>query len=376
MTDALKLTKSELASLLCHGCKKFLSVAPIFLKNGKFFCGRCESSGDRVTIYEELAKHMTFPCIHEPCTASLKFNQVIEHEKMYCPHKIVGCPKHNCCLQYKANDLYSHFTEYHGELLCENGVQLKRTLRDMPIKKFNVHKAANLLRHQNQSYLFMIYGTCKEDPYDPGYIGSYTYSFGVFYLYKDNNTKTQFDLTATIKNENEEEETFEWRNDEIKPYDHIKHCLSCFDNSCTKGHKKNSDKFLWNRIVDYENIGQTLLLTCTVNLLDKKESQDHRSIALQNVALASKLECPVCFDFLCTPIFNCNNGHSICSKCKKRLKNCALCQAVVGNSRNYVVEEISETLEICCTNSNKGCTYIGVMKNTKNHLVNCRYNDY
>lgn len=373
MAVSLALTQNDLSKLLCNGCSKFLSVIPITMVDGMFFCGRCKTDGFRITIYEELAKHMSFPCSNKPCSASLKFDQVKEHETFYCPFKVIVCPKPNCNLLCKAVDMYPHFVENHSELVFENSFQVKRTLRDLPIENFNAHKAAYLYRYQNRTYIVMIYGSCQEDE-EEEYIESYSYSFGVFYLYKDNYTKKFYDACAILTYANDEEENFDWNYKQIRLYNPKEHCLNCLERNCHyDSHKNTGKKFLRDRIRYIENEGDDIIIKYYVDIGEETHQPAQILQQTSDVALASRLKCPICFNYLCTPIYNCDSGHSMCSNCKRNMRNCGFCRAVIGDSRNYALEEISETTELPCDYADQGCRYIGLVKNLRNHLVNCRY---
>lgn len=371
MTTSLALTKDNLSKLLCSNCKKYLSVPPINIKAGQFICGRCGSSGNRVTIYEELAKFMNFPCSNQPCPTVLKWDQVLNHETN-CSYKVIGCPKPNCDLYFKALDLGQHFQTAHKGFFHHNELQIRRTLRDIPFENFNKDKLAYLLHDENQSYLVMVYGICKEDRDNPGYIYSYTYNFGVFYLYKNESTKTHYDLTVTVTDDEGEDDVHTYDNQPLIQYNSNQHCLGCLDKNCHKGHENTNLKmFLLNKLYNIENDECDLVISYSIKLVNQHVATGATSS--NNVTLSSKFECPICLEFLTTPIYICANGHSLCSNCKRRVTNCALCQAHIGNSRNYVLEQISETLEICCPNATRGCSYVGKVFSTKQHMSHCRY---
>lgn len=372
MASSLALTKNHLLNLRCNNCGRFLSVAPIHLSNGKYFCGRCNLSGERVIIYEELAKCMSFPCTNDSCPAQLKWEEVKNHENN-CSYKVMDCPKPNCKLRYKVKEAYQHFTSIHKELVYTKELQIKRTLRDLPVENFNADRRAYLLHNENQSYVFMVYGTCKKDKHEPAYIGSYSYSFGVFYLHKNKKTKTHYDLTVTITDEHKIDTSYSWQNQELREYMN-ESCLGCLDKNCCKGHAYKPKKFLWNKIHNLKNDGCNYVIKYSVNLVNTKPGNQTASSCV-NETLSSKLECPICIEYLCAPIYICANGHSICSKCKKKIRTCPFCQVAIGNSRNYTLEEICGTLEVCCANAIKGCTFTGKVKNTREHtLFNCQFN--
>jgi len=56
--------------------------------------------------------------------------------------------------------------------------------------------------------------------------------------------------------------------------------------------------------------------------------------------LLQELECPVCYEFMAPPITMCENGHSICPKCKPVLNNCPSCQKPFLPVRNLALESL------------------------------------
>jgi len=57
--------------------------------------------------------------------------------------------------------------------------------------------------------------------------------------------------------------------------------------------------------------------------------------------LLQELECPVCFECMVPPITMCENGHSICPKCKPKLNNCPTCNKPFLQVRNLALESLS-----------------------------------
>ena len=56
--------------------------------------------------------------------------------------------------------------------------------------------------------------------------------------------------------------------------------------------------------------------------------------------LLELLECPVCFEVTRTgPVFNCRNGHLICSACKPKVKSCPVCRSADLDCRNVFIEK-------------------------------------
>lgn len=69
------------------------------------------------------------------------------------------------------------------------------------------------------------------------------------------------------------------------------------------------------------------------------------------------LECPVCTDLMYPPIQQCQNGHTLCSKCKATVQNrCPICRQVLGDIRCLALEKIAESLTLPCRYLNVGCS--------------------
>jgi len=60
-----------------------------------------------------------------------------------------------------------------------------------------------------------------------------------------------------------------------------------------------------------------------------------------------ELECPVCLDVACSPIFMCSDQHLICSKCRPKLSNCPECRMEYRGKfiRHRYAEKTAEELE-------------------------------
>ncbi|EOA18413.1 hypothetical protein CARUB_v10006956mg [Capsella rubella] len=69
------------------------------------------------------------------------------------------------------------------------------------------------------------------------------------------------------------------------------------------------------------------------------------------------LDCPICFETLTIPIFQCDNGHLACSSCCPKLSNkCPTCASPVGHKRCTAMEKVIESVLIPCRNTKFGCT--------------------
>lgn len=85
------------------------------------------------------------------------------------------------------------------------------------------------------------------------------------------------------------------------------------------------------------------------------------------------MECPVCFDYMRPPIYMCNGGHSICSKCKPNLKKCPTCTLAIGDLRNFSLETITGEAYFSCENKDVGCPERLKISDMQVHLKQCSF---
>ena len=100
-----------------------------------------------------------------------------------------------------------------------------------------------------------------------------------------------------------------------------------------------------------------------------------------NFNLNQCLECPVCMDFLCAPVHQCVNGHSICAQCSKNIFSqcnekiavCPVCRNSFSRDfRNYSLEKILENITIACRF--EGCREVIKLSERMEHQNMCRFN--
>lgn len=85
-------------------------------------------------------------------------------------------------------------------------------------------------------------------------------------------------------------------------------------------------------------------------------SDAHFSITLHHYdSIVSELKCPGCAQALYGPIWLCETGHSICSRCSERISECPLCRKKLTDMRNYTLEAIAGKVQFPCTHAARGC---------------------
>ncbi|XP_053698322.1 uncharacterized protein LOC128745309 [Sabethes cyaneus] len=66
------------------------------------------------------------------------------------------------------------------------------------------------------------------------------------------------------------------------------------------------------------------------------------SASMQTIVAA--LECPVCFDTIPPPVFQCQNGHLVCSRCRVRSERCAICRERYSFGRSLLAEQVYQSI--------------------------------
>ncbi|KEH41206.1 E3 ubiquitin-protein ligase SINA-like 10 isoform X2 [Medicago truncatula] len=68
------------------------------------------------------------------------------------------------------------------------------------------------------------------------------------------------------------------------------------------------------------------------------------------------LDCCKCFEPLTIPIFQCDNGHIVCSTCCTKLKNkCHECSLHISSKRCKAIENLLLSIKMSCSNAKHGC---------------------
>ena len=89
--------------------------------------------------------------------------------------------------------------------------------------------------------------------------------------------------------------------------------------------------------------------------------------------LLEELECPICAEYMASPIEMCENGHNICGGCKKRLSECPNCRGMFIKVRNISLEKLAAFATYPCKNHEAGCKETSTMGERNKHLSVCLY---
>ncbi|XP_067125981.1 E3 ubiquitin-protein ligase sina-like [Centruroides vittatus] len=80
-----------------------------------------------------------------------------------------------------------------------------------------------------------------------------------------------------------------------------------------------------------------------------------------NPVLVSLFECPVCYDYMEPPTFQCPAGHTICSRCTLCVRQCPVCRGELRNYRNLTLERLAEIVALPRVYRGNGCPKKGLV---------------
>ncbi|XP_025204721.1 uncharacterized protein LOC112601353 isoform X2 [Melanaphis sacchari] len=87
-------------------------------------------------------------------------------------------------------------------------------------------------------------------------------------------------------------------------------------------------------------------------------------------------ECPVCFEHIVPPIFQCLLGHLICNKCVLMCANCPTCRNPFNSKRNLYMEKVGYLVKFPCRNALTGCKQQMFVGQKEVHEQECCYRHY
>lgn len=386
------LPTETISKLKCHLCHGYLSVPPIYSCKDKYACGRCNPEWERNVIYEELAQYMIFPCIF--CDVGYPWGTVQFHEekckryKLLCPpnnskHNFgpnqgqyhpkcwkqnIRCPFHLCLNNFEVEDILKHFTKHHADYIFTNIVRARKILKEEKVWNFNPETNVCLLITNNIPLLLFIHNECDFNE-STGDILYYNYYFTLFTFCLET-CDMKYSVNVELYSQGNLEYTNTLKNQDIKSFNSKIHCVSFFQQDLFK---LNSFNFATTKFTKLER-KDNLVLTYSINVTDSTLQITPVKQIGQSKGIEKYVECPICKEYMCAPIYNCTTGHTICKHCRNKMTLCPYCQAVLGNSRNYVLEDISETVILKCHNEHKGCIITSKVHEIKLHEVSCPYN--
>ncbi|CAG0915409.1 unnamed protein product [Notodromas monacha] len=128
------------------------------------------------------------------------------------------------------------------------------------------------------------------------------------------------------------------------------------------------------RSVSPDSGPSTLDSTADVGCCSRVEASVQTLSLLSTQELLSLFECPVCYEYILPPAYQCCQGHAICHGCKRKLSHCPSCREELGNIRCLVMEKVGDTIQFPCKYALQGC---GLMlhrsRKTTHELEECEY---
>ena len=102
------------------------------------------------------------------------------------------------------------------------------------------------------------------------------------------------------------------------------------------------------------------------------QSEPSESTDLEE-CLLSRLECPVCTEYMRPPIILCVNGHMVCSICRPQIQNCPTCRGQFSDIRNLALEDLARKVNYPCKFQAYGCTEVSNHDTIDGHQVKCQF---
>lgn len=383
---------------LCHG---YLSVPPIYSYRDKYACGRCNPDWERNIIYEQLAQYLVFPCMF--CDKAYPWGMMQSHEdrckqnKLACPsdksnvymltnlvklkcveyhkecdEKWLRCPIPLCLNTFQMKEVLHHFNEYHKDYVFTNTVEARKIFKEEKVWNFHCETQVCLITWNTVPFLLFVHNSCEFDD-TTGNILFYNYYFSVF-TFCQKKCDMKYSATLQIQSDNEIT-TRSMKNQEVKTFNDAIHKVTFLQSEFLR---LNSFDFMTTKFLKIPRT-EKLNLTYSIKIVDNNfliepEPTKGDSDIQRAAGIGKHFECPICQEYMSPPIYNCATGHTICKNCKDKLVFCPYCKALVGISRNYVMEDMLDTLLLHCHNEYKGCTFTGKVQEIKLHEVMCHYN--
>ncbi|KAJ3680979.1 hypothetical protein LUZ60_015468 [Juncus effusus] len=95
-----------------------------------------------------------------------------------------------------------------------------------------------------------------------------------------------------------------------------------------------------------------------------------------NEALKEQLTCSICLNYMTSPIFQCINGHTLCSHCNSALNKCPTCRETLVGARTRALEKIATSLSLPCMYARNGCNEKIPNFFIEEHESQCKFRPY
>ncbi|KAL0662482.1 hypothetical protein Bca4012_099319 [Brassica carinata] len=108
-----------------------------------------------------------------------------------------------------------------------------------------------------------------------------------------------------------------------------------------------------------------------IHLRNRQRTKDNIRSATVDVDV---LDCPVCFEQLTIPIFQCDNRHMVCSSCCSKLRDIfPTCASPIGHIRCRGTETVIESVFLPCINAELGCAEKVSFLKESTHKKECSF---
>ncbi|XP_077242469.1 E3 ubiquitin-protein ligase DIS1-like [Tasmannia lanceolata] len=124
------------------------------------------------------------------------------------------------------------------------------------------------------------------------------------------------------------------------------------------------------------------IMQSSPEIFDPPEKEDMLELESKHIMTISScvrdlMECPICLDAMSPPIYQCSNGHTLCSGCKPRVRNqCPTCMLELGTIRCLALEKVMASLTLPCKYQSFGCIGIRPGYSKLEHESQCVFRPY
>lgn len=366
----LTIPTAMLQKLRCALCNNYLNHFPVYTcKDIGTVCGRCpflqESNPIHNDAYEIIAGTLTFPCIYtdQGCVELLTPHEIAEHEETctyrqyFCPFMPSGC----CPWQGPSAEILDHFLEKHKIFVLENG---------MFEIDFTTKYSENYILPHNYDKLFIIHKKCdiQENLFwcSVSYVGA-----------KNIADQYVFELQLIVKGDNTG-----------VPYIFPPKAVQCFvdpnldinnaikiDANIIKRELNNPANVICNINIEKKAVSERPL-NGSNDSSDAIRSKTTMVVDALEQSILSELDCPVCYECMVPPIYQCETGHSVCDNCKPKITECPLCKLPVKDTRNFGLEKITGCIKYYCKYRDFNCSFNSSVNEIKQHEALCKFGPY
>lgn len=108
--------------------------------------------------------------------------------------------------------------------------------------------------------------------------------------------------------------------------------------------------------------------------VDSSEDVNEKNSVSVMISDPNSFDCCICFQPLSIPVFQCVNGHIVCSTCCDKHRNkCPKCSKRIRLKRCKAIENLLQSFEMSCPNEKQGCKETMRYNEKKKHEEECMY---